>query len=318
MVQWCALRSVVFAAVIAAGCNGQPSATAVPAAAWSAVERAGSLDLFSVDFVDAAQGWAVGDIDPRGVGGAVYQTIDGGRHWAPLAARMEVSTSVRFIDRHTGWIAGYAGRIDRSDDGGRSWRPQRPERGREVFNSIWAVDAQCAWAVGVNGLGVRTTDGGSTWTAMSLGAPVDFWSIRFVSPERGWAVGERGVIVSTKDGGATWMPASSNTTRALYALAAPSPEVVVAVGDGGTILRSDGKTWTPVNSPVGAALYAVAARDRTVWAVGAGGTTIGSVDEGASWRAIAPLANEKLTGLALVDPGHGVAVGRRGYVQVLQ
>ena len=317
-----ALLLIALAALASSGCNTQTSAT-TPArripAAWSVAERAGTLDLLGVDFVDANHGWAVGDIDPRGVGGAVFRTTDGGRHWTPLAARTEVSTSVRFIDQRTGWIAGFAGRIDRSDDGGLSWRPQRPERGREVFNSIWAVDAQCAWAAGVNGLGVRTTDGGSTWIPMSLGAPVDFWSIRFVSPERGWAVGDGGVIVSTSDGGATWTPASSGTARALYALALVSPEVVVAVGEGGMILRLDGGTkWTPVKSPVGAALYAVAARGRTVWAVGAGGITIGSDDEGASWRAIAPLANEKLTGLALVDPDHGAAVGRRGYVQVLQ
>src|SRR5262249_16171948 len=50
------------------------------ASAWSVAERAGTLDLLSVDFVDSARGWAVGDIDPRGTGGAVFQTIDGGRH----------------------------------------------------------------------------------------------------------------------------------------------------------------------------------------------------------------------------------------------
>lgn len=311
---------MTIAALTFAGCDTQTSAPAPrKPAAWHVAERAGQLDLFSVDFVDATRGWAVGDIDPRGVGGAIFHTTDGGRHWAPLAGRLEVSTSVRFIDPKTGWIAGYAGRIDRSDDGGVSWRPQRPERGREVFNSIWAVDAQCAWAVGVNGLGVRTTDGGSTWTPMSLGAPGDFWSIRFATAERGWAVGDAGVIVSTNDGGATWTPMKSGTARALYAVSIVSPEVVVAVGEGGTILRSDGGTaWTTVKSPVGAALYGVAARGRTVWAVGAAGTTIGSNDGGASWTATAPLANERLTSVALTDPDHGAAVGRRGYVQVLQ
>src|SRR5262249_3455596 len=241
-------------ALLAAGaCETRTSSTTrgggVPA--WSVAERAGPLDLLGVDFIDSARGWAVGDIDPRGTGGAVFQTIDGGRHWTPLAGRTEVSTSVHFIDQKTGWIAGYAGRIDRSDHGGRSWQPQRPERGREVFNSIWAVDDRHAWAVGVNGLGVRTVDGGATWTPMAMSVAGDVWSVRFSSAERGWAVGDAGAIVSTTDGGATWTAATSGTTRALYGLAIVPPAIVIVVGEGGTILRSDGgAAWTAIRSPV--------------------------------------------------------------------
>src|SRR5438045_986617 len=138
--RWCtALTLIAIAGVAAVGCHSPTSTTTSGGtqATWSTAERAGTLDLFSVDLVDAANGWAVGDIDPRGVGGAVFHTMDGGHHWRPIAGRTEVSTSVHFIDRRTGWIAGYAGRIDRSDDGGLSWRPQRPERGRGVFNQGW-------------------------------------------------------------------------------------------------------------------------------------------------------------------------------------
>src|ERR1700750_1317307 len=101
-------------ALLAAGaCETRTSTTTGgrSVSAWSVAERAGRLDLLSVDFVDSTRGWAVGDIDPRGTGGAVFHTIDGGRHWAPLAGRTEVSTSVHFIDHTTGWIAGFAGRI---------------------------------------------------------------------------------------------------------------------------------------------------------------------------------------------------------------
>jgi photosystem II stability/assembly factor-like uncharacterized protein len=313
-----ALPLIAIAALTATRCNSHPPTETSPAtAAWSIAERAGTLDLFSVDLVDGEHGWAVGDIDPRGTGGAVFQTIDGGPHWMPVAGRNEVSTSVHFIDRRTGWIAGYAGRIDRTDDGGHTWRPQRPERGREVFNSIWAVDARCAWAVGASGLGARTTDGGTTWIPMSLGGSGDFWSVRFASAERGWAVGDAGAIVSTTDGGARWTWVRSGTKRALYSLALASPETVIAVGEGGTILRSDdGAAWAAVASPVSVALNSVAARDRIVWAVGDAGATIGSEDGGVSWKERAPLAREKLSAVALADPRHGAAVGRKGYVQV--
>src|SRR5262249_25924558 len=134
---------MLVAAAAAVRCNQDTSATTRGGAAlapWRATDRAGTLDLLSVDLIDPLNGWAVGDIDPRGIGGAVFHTIDGGRHWAALAARTEVATSVHFIDRKIGWIAGHAGRIDRTDDGGVTWQPQRPERGRDVFNAIWAVD----------------------------------------------------------------------------------------------------------------------------------------------------------------------------------
>src|SRR5262249_26237999 len=168
-----ALLPIVIVALASARCSENTAATSSrpTLATWSVAERAGGLDLLGVDMADALPGWAVGDIDPRGIGGAVFHTIDGGRHWAPLAARTEVATSVHFIDQKTGWIAGAAGRIDRSDDGGMSWRPQRPERGREGFNSIWAVDDPHAWGGGVNGLGVRTVGGGGTWAPMAVGGP---------------------------------------------------------------------------------------------------------------------------------------------------
>jgi hypothetical protein len=96
-------------------------------------------------------------------------------------------------------------------------------------------------------------------------------------------------MAAPPDGGA------SGTARPLYGLAVVSAEIVVAVGEGGTILRSDGTAWTAIKSPSA----------RRSWCGGegphrlgghAGGTTIGSMDGGATWTAIAPMAAEKLTG----------------------
>jgi photosystem II stability/assembly factor-like uncharacterized protein len=85
------------------------------------------------------------------------------------------------------------------------------------------------------------------------------------------------------------------------------------------ILRSDGgAVWMPSSSPVETTRYSVAGSGRVVWAVGARGTTIRSDDAGASWKWMAPIADETLTALVLMDPRHGAAVGRKGYVQWLQ
>jgi photosystem II stability/assembly factor-like uncharacterized protein len=115
-----------------------------PATVWSAAERAGSFDLLSVDMVDPSHGWAVGEIGPRASGGVVWTTIDSGRHWARLASVGGVATSVHFVNQRTGWIAGYAGRIDRTDDGGASWRAQLGHGAPLVFTSFSAIDDQRA------------------------------------------------------------------------------------------------------------------------------------------------------------------------------
>src|SRR6516225_12315610 len=69
--------------------------------------RAGDLPAFddaplnAVQFVDANEGWAVGD------DGVVWHTIDGGHNWErqPTATRASLR-SLHFLNPYTGWIAG--------------------------------------------------------------------------------------------------------------------------------------------------------------------------------------------------------------------
>src|SRR5689334_3645231 len=98
-----------------ASCGGRSNSSSQPAR-WSSGPNVGRLDLLAVDFLDAQTGWAVGEIDPGGTGGAIYQTSDGGRNWRPIARTSEILTSVHFVNAKTGWVAGHAGRIERTDD----------------------------------------------------------------------------------------------------------------------------------------------------------------------------------------------------------
>jgi photosystem II stability/assembly factor-like uncharacterized protein len=313
----CCTLAVAFAALPTfAGCS-RTGFTASSDSQWTSAARAGSLDLLSVSLAGAQHGWAVGDIDPRGSGGAVYYSNDAGRHWQPIASTTEVFSAVDFVNPQIGWIAGFAGRIERTDDGGRTWKSQRSERGAETLNAICAIDERRAWAVGVRGLVVRTVDGGATWTPVVTGRAEDFWAVRFATPDRGWITGDAGLILQTIDGGANWARAASGTSRALYGLAA-SPAATVAVGESGTVLRSDaGGSWTTVTVDVGENLNAVAAAPPSKWlAVGARGTTIASDDGGRTWTRAAVVSPSNLLAVDLADPRQGVAVGQRGAVHV--
>jgi photosystem II stability/assembly factor-like uncharacterized protein len=280
---------------------------------------AGTLDLLGVDLVSPSLGWAVGDIDPRGIGGAIFHTPDGGRTWTPVVGRSEVFTSVHFVTPRTGWIAGYAGQIERTDDGGRTWQGQRRETGKEIFNSIWAVDDRHAWAAGVNGLVARTVDG-ATWTTVPTNVRSDLWAVRFVSAERGWIVGDAGVVLTTSDGGATWSSCASGVSGALHGLATTSATLAVAVGEAGAIVRTtDGKTWSPVQTGSSDRLNSIATADGvTFWAVGDNGVVLASHDSGHSWRKTPALAPVRLFAVAAAGPRQALAVGARGFVQMLQ
>jgi len=278
----------------------------------------GTLDLLAVNFVDAQTGWAVGDIDPRGAGGAIYQTIDGGLSWRPIARTNEILTAVHFVSRKIGWVAGHAGRIERTDDGGLTWKPQRIEREGEVLNSIFFIDHQTGWVAGGSGLALRTTNGGETWNKVETARIEDLWAVRFSTPDRGWIAGEDGLILSTTDGGNTWTRQPSGTSRALLGLAT-LPTAVIVVGEGGTILRSElGSEWNFVNSATPLTLNAVAVSGKIACAVGAKGTLAESTDEGLSWRTFTAASPRDLTSIDLPDPAHAVAVGQRGSLQLLE
>lgn len=317
------VAAALCASVLAiSGCSqrGATHASDETAPAWRVSNPAGTLDLLGVHLVPPSMGWAVGDIDPRGVGGAVFRTPDGGRTWTPAAGLTEVFTSVHFVSPRIGWIAGYAGRIERTDDGGQSWRSQRRETGREIFNSIWAIDDRRAWAVGVTGLVARTVNGGDTWTTVPAGVRADLWTVRFVTAERGWIVGDSGVVLTTSDGGATWSSCGSGVSRALYGLAVASPTLGVSVGEAGSILRTtDGTTWSQVRTGFSDRLNSVATADGvTFWAVGDNGAVLASHDSGYSWTKLPALAPVRLFAVAAAGPRQAIAVGARGFVQMLQ
>lgn len=287
---------------------------------WEAGAQAGKLDLLAVDLLANGQGWAVGDIDPAPpTTGSVLYTADGGRSWQKIAEKTEIFEAVHFVSATRGWIAGYAGRIERTDDGGRTWKIQRVEREGEVLNSLFFLDQDRGWVVGGGGIIFRTLNGGDRWEPVPTGRVEDFWDVRFSSPDRGWIVGEDGLVLATTDGGATWTAQASGTERALFCLALASQTAVIAVGEAGTIIRSgDGSSWAAMDSKTTESLNAVAAASPEVlWAVGSKGATVGSTDGGATWTHISAVTGRDLISVDFSDLARGVAVGQRGAIQLL-
>jgi len=298
-------------------CRGGPATQpATDAGRWIAAEPISELNLLGVDMADQRNGFAVGDIGL--MNGAVLRTSDSGRTWQPVSRTDEILAAVDFVSITRGWVAGYAGRIQRTDDGGLSWKVQRIEHKNEIINSIFFLDHERGWAVGSGGLLLATNNGGEYWEVITTGRAEDLWSVTFITPSRGLIAGEEGLILLTENGGRDWIPQASHTAGALYGLAASNDYALVA-GENGSILRTDDfKTWTAVESGTTESLNGVSLGGEECWAVGSKGTTMGSTDKGKTWKRASAAVSGDLISVSISAPASAVAVGRHGAVQYLR
>ena len=158
------------------------TALSIPAADLRNFEDA---TLRSVQFVDASEGWAVGD------DGVVCHTYDGGKTWERQKTGVRASLrSVYFVlpYRGVGWIAG---------------REELPGGG----------------SVGVI---LFTNDAGVTWQRLLPNAMPGLNLVRFIDATTGFLLGDGNEqfssgVFKTTDAGKTWEPVSGPRTTSWFA-----------------------------------------------------------------------------------------------------
>lgn len=178
-------------------------------------------DLHGLWFHSRDTGWICGT---RGGVGRLYHSIDAGSTWTIVALPSSPAplNDIRFKDRRNGVVAGDAGYVASTSDGGRSWaaRPVDAWNATVDVNSILMVDSATWVVVGQVSRGsgprmARTVDAGLTWQQIPLTGPANnLHDIESISPVVAIAVGtgtppRRSVSV---DGGVTW---EANSTMAL-------------------------------------------------------------------------------------------------------
>ncbi len=199
------------------------------------------------------------------------------------------------VSRNTAWVAGTAGTVLRTTDGGASWRNVSPPGAADLqFRDIEAFDARRAVVLAI-GEGeasrvYRTDDGGATWTeAFRNTDPRAFYDcLTFFDRRHGLAMSDpvdgRFRILSTGDGGRTWkvlpgdgMPAAQEGEAGFAAsgqcLVASGPKDVWLATGGAARARvlhsaDRGLTWTAADTPIPAGdpargVFGLAFRDRT-------------------------------------------------------
>jgi photosystem II stability/assembly factor-like uncharacterized protein len=161
------------------------------------------------------------------VAGAIrgfYRSVDGGRHWSPVAGFVRVP-AVEFVPATGRAVAGDdTGRVAISDDDGATWRTALPNLGASV-SAVAASSGAGPAAVFVGdskGHVARSDDGGTSFARIGTGLPNDEVASIALSPDFAtdhtvWAsMTEQGVYRST-DGGRTWVRRSRGLTTDIQA-----------------------------------------------------------------------------------------------------
>ncbi len=283
-------------------------------AAWTPVTPGYGKYYQGIDFLDAQNGWLVGEDQ------VVLRTSDGGATWAQqyVDTRNYALHAVQMWNDTRGWAVGNGGASSGSGSAilatsdGRTWAPQAEPPYIGVLKDLCFVSSTEGWAVGSSSHVIHTTSGGSTWTESHAGVPdgvddVDFNGVDFADAQHGWAVGEdfyqqpQGTwwasVYATSNGGASWSFSLPGRTAIAGrfndvdvfppgGLWAVGEDTTRAYGDRGMIWYSTtgGATWVrqtlPPDSDTLAAVHFVSAT--TGWAVGQD-TILLTENGGATW-----------------------------------
>ena len=123
-----------------------------------------------------------------------------------------VAADQRYIatpDKKIVWRVGGAGKIERTADQGKSWKPQVSGVVTELTSGSAPSETIC-WVVGKVGTLLRTIDGGKHWTLIETPLKADLGGVHAVDALHAsiWNVANNKSF-KTADGGVTWTPAAN-------------------------------------------------------------------------------------------------------------
>jgi photosystem II stability/assembly factor-like uncharacterized protein len=213
--------------------------------------------------------------------GVVYESVDGGEHWAQISTvgdNINVVDIVASSNLKTLYAASRQLGVRKSTDGGRTWAdanaglPRLAVRGLAIdpsnANVLWAaVDRSATTGAGVYLPGgiYKSTDGGASWSSANTGLPQDskanatqttaMYSVHRASDgslytaDQGFSTQQRFV---SRDGGQTWTtlgakvtgPFPAASTPYVWASSADARSIYGGTSDAIIASRDRGTTWS--------------------------------------------------------------------------
>lgn len=185
--------------------------------------------------------------------------------------------AVDFVSEQTGFIAGQAGTVLRTTDGGKSWDALYVGK-NQLIRRVSFISDQEGWAVGHRGSIFHTTDAGNSWEIQFEAPGIYLRDIAFIDGNHGWVVGHDATILHTADGGASWQAQQMRgfTGRDLprfHGVYARDENTAVIVGEFGSVIHTEdgGELWTVTPGVAETTWLAVAEAGDFIYLVGLDG-----------------------------------------------
>lgn len=286
-------------------------------------------NLNDVFFLDANNGWAVGEVnDLNSRSGYILKTTDGGNNWienhlltSPTSDSL-LSSVLFFGD--VGWISGEKGIILKTVDNGVNWNTiSHPLSSTVDFSDLYFVNQDTGWVVGDSGYIIRTIDGGLNWQIQNSGGNISLNEVFFHDDLTGWAAGGTDIILGTVDGGLNWIKQTVPSVGSIgnkydfKDIFFIDANIGYAIGKQGYYVytTNGGQSWvTKQHSSENNLLSVYFADQLNGWIVGTGGFIIHTTDGGINWTQQFSGTDAAFNAAFFLDANIGWVVGNNGTI----
>ncbi len=238
---------------------------------------------------------------------------------------------ITFVNKDRGWIVGTDGVILSTDDGGKTWQPNKRFT-TDALLQIHFTDESTGWmlcerniyARGDNPISYlrKTTNAGVTWEKIEFSGigRERVTRMLFAADGRAMAFGEGGIFYRLQPDGITWKRSTTAIHFVLLDGAFTDGSLGAIVGAGGTIIFTEdgGLTWerTTLLGNTDTKFNAISfGGPKGGWAVGNGGAIFHSNGGARLWREQQPkLTDSNLNDIFFSDASRGWIVGDDGII----
>ncbi len=237
---------------------------------------------------------------------------------------------VYFLNEKTGWIAGSAGTLLATNDGGTIWKKQSGIT-EDTILQVYFSDESNGWLLcerniynrGSNSASylLKTGDGGKNWERMEIveNGRTRIAKIFFDDKNNGFAIGESGAFYVLPNAEEKWKRRAAPIRYLLLDGAFTDDTHGVIVGAGGPDVFTEdvgasGYESNVVGDAEGSLNLGCFINQKTGWTAGTGGRIFQTTSGGKTWREQKSGVSKDLNGIYFVDTKEGWAIGEEGAI----